>query len=166
MSTKKNYENYNDLFLRPLLRIIEEILDAFLALVSITALLVGIKLVSSGTTINQLFMIDISGIPWGDLWELIKAIGTGGALTRTAVWLWEKFGGNKYAIAIWYALESAPLSEITKEEVKKETRLTINDWRGDKFAKAWMDMRKKGTIIKVGTDDKEKNLYKLSIDQE
>ena len=41
----------------------------------------------------------------------------------------------------------------------------INDWREDKFAKAWMDMRKKGTIIKVGTDDKEKNLYKLSSEQ-
>ena len=150
------------------LETVEEFLDYVLAATCVAAVVLGAALLGRGASLPQLLFFDIGAIPWGKIWEVVEGLGLTAGVTRGAIWLWRKLGGDKYAVAIWGFLDKAAPHGLPKHAIEDRVRDVVKEKREDKFRKkfdkAWMKLRKAGDIKSV-QDQESDTVYKLKIDE-
>ena len=146
---------------------LEEILDGILGLLIVAGTVVGGTLLTRGVSINQLLFVELGGIDWEWVWELIKTLGLGAGITRFIVWLWRKFGGDKYAVTIWMVLDTAAPNGLSRNDLKDKVREIVKERNEKKFAKkyqkAWKRLRSSGEIVVV--EDNGQSVVKLGVDK-
>ena len=113
------------------------LLDLLLVILSLTAVGVGATLVSHGVSLAQLLASDISDLdlPWGWIWEVVKALGFATAAGRFSLEAIQKLRADRDTELIWRTLDEVAPKGLPKPQIRERVEILSREKNKGAFSK-------------------------------